>query len=75
MAANYLLDDQAVLFGARRANGFGTAQMHVREIHREQAKAIIRRHHYSHTIVANSYVHLGALIEGELLGSYNLALR
>ncbi|WP_419254469.1 hypothetical protein ACN2C6_03305 [Caulobacter sp. ErkDOM-YI] len=68
MAADYLLDDQAVLFGARRSNGFGTAQFQVREIQRDQANALIRRHHYSHTIVANSYVHLGVIIEGELLG-------
>jgi hypothetical protein len=68
MAAEYLLDDQAALFGARRACGFGTPAFHVREIHRDQANAIIRLRHYSRSVVANSYVHLGVFIDGEMLG-------
>ncbi len=56
-----------MLFGARRANGFGTGQFQVREIQRDQANALIRKHR-SHTIVANNYVHRGVFIDGETLG-------
>lgn len=68
MPASYLLDDQLMLMGAPRVCGFGDDAFQVREIHRDQANALIRRNHYSHSIVNNSYVHLGVFIAGELYG-------
>lgn len=63
----YLID-QLALLGAAPVCGFGTAAFQVREIHRDRANAIIRRHHYSHKVVNNAYVHLGVFIDGELYG-------
>lgn len=67
-APDYILDDQMALFGAPQVCGFGTPAFRVQEIHRDRANAIIRRHHYSHKIVANAYVHLGVFIDAELYG-------
>lgn len=64
----YILDIQDTLFGAVRAVGFGDDLFAVREIHRDQAGAIIRRCHYAKSVVANSYIHLGVFIAGEMLG-------
>lgn len=64
----YILDDQMALFGARRVRGFGTEAFRVEEIHRDRANAIVRRHHYSKRVVANSYVHLGVFLGRELYG-------
>lgn len=66
--AAYILDDQLALFGAARVCGFGTPAFQVREIHRDQANAIIKRNHYSHKTINNAYVHLGVFIDGELYG-------
>lgn len=70
--AAYLFSDQLALLGEARVTGFGSPDFHVAEIHREQANAIVRRRHYSGTVVANSYVHLGVFIGGELLGVLQL---
>lgn len=66
-APDYLID-QLALFGAAPVIGFGSPVFQVREIPRNQANAIIRRHHYSHKVVNNAYVHLGVFIAGELYG-------
>lgn len=55
--------------GRRRIVGFGDAEFQVREIPRSEAVGIILRHHYSHRIVNNSYVHLGVFHHGCLLGA------
>lgn len=68
MSATYILGDQSEMFGAVRAVGFGDDKFAVREIHRDQANAIIARRHYSGKFVNNSYVHLGVFIDGEMLG-------
>ncbi|UYN98341.1 MAG: hypothetical protein KIT02_10220 [Devosia sp.] len=64
----YLLSGQSVLIGAPGVTGFGTDVFDVREIERDLANEIITREHYSHKIVNTSYVHLGLVIEGELMG-------
>ncbi|MBJ7446872.1 MAG: hypothetical protein JHC81_04995 [Brevundimonas sp.] len=66
-APAYLID-QLALFGAAPVIGFGSPEFQVREIHRDRANAIIRRHHYSHKIVNNAYVHLGVFIDGDCYG-------
>jgi hypothetical protein len=68
MSAGYILGGQSEMFGAVRAVGFGDDAFCVREIHRDQANAIIKRRHYSGKFVNNSYVHLGVFIDGDLLG-------
>lgn len=70
-APAYLIDQMALL-GAAPVVGFGTSSFQVREIPRDRANAIIRRHHYSHKIVNNAYVHLGVFIDGECYGVLQL---
>lgn len=67
-SAGYILDKQTTLIGAPRIVGFGTSTFAVREIHRDRANAIIRRHHYSRKTVSNCYIHLGVFIADEMLG-------
>ncbi|MGQ9370540.1 Mom family adenine methylcarbamoylation protein [Azospirillum sp. A39] len=52
-----------------RIVGFGDAQFQVRAIARETAAAMIKAHHYSRRVVANSYVHLGVFHRGVLSGA------
>lgn len=70
-APSYLIDQMA-LIGAAPVCGFGSPAFQVREIHRDRANAIIRRHHYSGKVVGNAYVHLGVFIDGELYGVLQL---
>lgn len=64
----YILGRQEEMFGASEVVGFGCNAFCVREIPRQQANAIVKRNHYSHKVVNNSYVHLGVFVSGELLG-------
>jgi hypothetical protein len=72
---NYTNDDpryierQLGLFGGLpETTGFGTSSFHVRLIECSVARALIREHHYSQSVVANSDVHLGVFIQGALQG-------
>ncbi|HYI27571.1 MAG TPA: hypothetical protein VD863_06935 [Bradyrhizobium sp.] len=44
----------------------------MREIDRDLANEIITANHYSRKIVNNTYVHLGVIIAGEMLGVLQL---
>lgn len=68
MAKGYLFDDQGALFGARQAIGFGDDDFHVREIPRDLAVELILAKHYSRRIYNCSWIHLGVIVAGELLG-------
>lgn len=68
MNPSYILSNQASLFGKPDVVGFGTDSFCVREIHRDQANAIILRNHYSKKFYSASYIHLGLFIEGEIYG-------
>lgn len=48
--------------------GFGSRSFYVAQIPRVEANAVIKQHHYSRRIVANSYVHLGVFIDGVQVG-------
>lgn len=67
-APAYIWSNQLALFGESYVVGFGADDFFVREIHRDQANAIIRRNHYSKKVFATSVVHLGVFIGGEMLG-------
>jgi len=54
--------------GPTGCQGFGSRDFFVALIPCRQAREIIIRHHYSHRIVNNSYLHLGVYLEGELCG-------
>ncbi|WP_201159888.1 hypothetical protein [Rhodoplanes elegans] len=54
--------------GAEAVAGFGTRQFYVGWIERSVAVDTVLRHHYSGSIVRNSYVNLGVFIEGRMLG-------
>lgn len=64
----YLFDTQGALFGERRAIGFGSAAFHIREIPRDLACDVIKQNHYSGRIYGGTYIHLGLIVSGELLG-------
>ena len=48
--------------------GFGTADYFVAQIPCATAREIVRREHYSHSVVNNSYVNLGVFLEGAIVG-------
>lgn len=54
--------------GATGVQGFGTADYFVAQIPCATAREIIRREHYSHSVVNNSYVNLGVFLEGAIVG-------
>lgn len=56
------------LIGQTGPQGFGKRDFYVGQIPCRDARAIIIAHHYSHTIVNNSYLHLGIFREGALEG-------
>jgi hypothetical protein len=62
--------------GATGPQGFGCRDFYVGRIPSAQAREVIRTHHYSHSIVNNSYLHLGIYIGGIFQGvmSYGYAL-
>lgn len=57
------------IHGADAIAGFGTRWFYVAVITRATANEMIMRHHYSHRIVNNSYVHLGVFLDGDLVGA------
>ncbi|WP_291355860.1 hypothetical protein [Desulfovibrio sp.] len=56
------------LMGATGPQGFGSAALYVAQIPGRLAREVIVRHHYSHSIVNNSYIHLGVFREGAFEG-------
>ena len=56
------------IMGATGVQGFGTADYFVAQIPCATAREIIRREHYSHSVVNNSYVNLGVFLEGAIVG-------
>jgi hypothetical protein len=65
---DYIFSTQMSMFGKREIVGFGSDEFQVKEISRDLANEIIIKNHYSHKVFNNSYIHLGAFINGELLG-------
>lgn len=57
------------IMGATGPQGFGCADYYVAQIPCREARAIISAHHYSHRVVNNSYLHLGVVHEGALVGA------
>ena len=66
--AGYLLSKQASLFGQRDVVGFGDDKFHVAEIDRDLANQIVEDNHYSRRFVASSRLHLGVVMDGEIVG-------
>ena len=56
------------IMGETGPQGFGTADYFVAQIPCATAREIIRREHYSHSVVNNSYVNLGVFLEGAIVG-------
>jgi hypothetical protein len=54
--------------GPTGCQGFGSRTAFVALIPCAQARAVIIKHHYSHRVVNNSYLHLGVYLEGRLCG-------
>lgn len=54
--------------GRRAVGGFGCRAFYVAQIPSKEAREIIRAHHYSRSIVNNSYIHLGVFRAGRLVG-------
>ena len=70
----YIYSDQGALFGESKAVGFGTDEFYVLEIGRDIANDIIRKNHYSGKFVSTATVHLGVVIDDELLGVLQLGV-
>ena len=63
------IERQLGLFGGLPETvGFGTAAFCVRLVECSLARSLIRQHHYSQSVVANSDVHAGVFIDGVLSG-------
>lgn len=54
--------------GKTGPQGFGCASFYVAQISCATARDVIRKYHYSHKIVNNSYIHLGIYIDGAFEG-------
>ncbi|WP_263147927.1 hypothetical protein [Pseudomonas sp. RIT-PI-AD] len=61
-------DVPGYILGTLAPAGFGRADFYVALISRKTACDLIIRHHYSHRVVSNSYLHLGAWVDGVLRG-------
>lgn len=62
-------EEVGYIYGSTGAvSGFGCRDFYVAAVPRPVAADIIRTHHYSGSIVQNSYVHLGVYLNGELVG-------
>lgn len=70
-------DAAGYLMGATGPQGFGCAALFVAQIPSALARQMIRGHHYSHSVVNNSYLHLGVYREGAFEGvlQWGYALR
>lgn len=56
------------IIGAKAIAGYGAADLYVAVIPRHPSVRLIREHHYSRSVVLNSYVHLGVFHAGVLRG-------
>ena len=68
LAAPPLAGPPGYIMGATGVQGFGTADYFVAQIPCATAREIVRREHYSHSVVNNSYVNLGVFLEGAIVG-------
>ena len=68
MKKGYIYSKQNTLFGSRDVIGFSNGRLYVKEIDRDLANEIIKKHHYSHKYYNLSYIHLGVYINNELVG-------
>ena len=57
------------LFRQREVLGFGSDALCVRKIPKDDADALIRRGHYSGSVVWSSNVHLGVYLDGKRIGA------
>ena len=68
MAKGYIYSAQDALFGEPQVIGFGDDVFMVREIERDLANEIITQNHYSRKFYSATRIHLGVIINGELVG-------
>ena len=70
----YIYEDQASLWGAPDAIGFGDDDFYVKEIPKDLSKKLIIENHYSKKCCndATTHIHLGVFIKSELLGVLQL---
>ncbi|MFW5499574.1 MULTISPECIES: hypothetical protein [unclassified Maridesulfovibrio] len=61
-------EKKGYIHGTKAVAGFGNRDYYVMKIPVAEARNIIIKHHYSHRIVNNSYVHLGVFMDGNLVG-------
>ncbi len=61
-------DAPGYLMGSTGPQGFGCSAFYVAQISCSVAREVILRHHYSHSVVNNSYIHLGVYLEGAFEG-------
>lgn len=61
-------DAPGYLMGATGPQGFGCDALYVAQIPCALAREVIQRHHYSHSVVNNSYIHLGVYRHGAFEG-------
>ncbi|MDL2266752.1 hypothetical protein LJC46_02035, partial [Desulfovibrio sp. OttesenSCG-928-G15] len=61
-------DSPSYIIGDTGPQGFGSAAFYVAQIPCRDARAAIIKHHYSHRVVNNSYIHLGIFREGAFEG-------
>lgn len=64
----YIKTGQGGLIGHDEISGFGNHAFRVSLINRDKANDVIRRNHYSGSIVNNSYLHLGVFAGRDLKG-------
>ncbi|NDY57332.1 hypothetical protein G3N56_11320 [Desulfovibrio sulfodismutans] len=69
--------DKGFIKGAWAVAGFGGRDFYVAAIPAAMARELVTRHHYSHRVVNNSYVHLGVYFRRNLAGvlSFGYALQ
>lgn len=63
-----LNDNREYIYGTKAVAGFGSRAFYVAAIPVATAREVIIRHHYSHRVVNNSYVHLGVFLNGKMEG-------
>ena len=56
------------IMGDTGPQGFGCRNFYVTQVPGKTARNIVIRHHYSHRVVNNSYLHLGVYLDGALEG-------
>ena len=68
MPKGYIYSDQGALFGESKAVGFGSDEFYVMEINRDLANEMVVKNHYSKKFYSATRIHLGVIIDDELLG-------